>query len=159
MEVLAQASGIHPSSMGVRSYDAECGPARETPMLVMTDHNLMMLSSSSQHPLITRIANRLCAMFKLSQTKQIHRHWFFHYVFHPPALACFLIGFLGLLSVELQILAVRPLENKFNAQVSASVDQFSSTIASSINASMYNQSATYANTINTPRRHCSVDHQ
>lgn len=121
----------------------------ETPTLRMTDHNLMVLAGSQQHPLLTRIANQIASKLKLSHVQHTNLQWFFHYVFHPPALAVFLIGFMGLLSVELQLLAIHPLEEKYNAQVAASVQDFSSTIATNINDNMYNQSATYANQINS----------
>ncbi|KAI5123879.1 hypothetical protein M0805_005696 [Coniferiporia weirii] len=120
----------------------------ETPVVHMTDHNLLVLAGSQQHPLLTRIANQLAALLRLSPSQQTNLQWFFHYSFHPPALACFLIGFLGLLSVEIQLLAIRPLEAKYSSQVASSVSDFSNTIATSINASMFNQSATYANQIN-----------
>ncbi|KAK7031416.1 plasma membrane fusion protein PRM1 [Favolaschia claudopus] len=119
-----------------------------TPHVTMTDHNLLMLSASSSHPLITRIVNTLSAKLRLSPTKHIHLQWFLHYIFHPPALACFLIGFFGLLSVELQLLAMRPLRDHYSAQATASAADFSNTIATSINASMYDQSAAYASSVN-----------
>ncbi|KAJ7693388.1 hypothetical protein B0H17DRAFT_933098 [Mycena rosella] len=118
------------------------------PNITMTDHNLMMLQANGTHPLLTRIANTLSAKLRLSPTQHIHLQWFLHYIFHPPALACFLIGFFGLLSVELQLLAMRPLEHKYAAQAASSAADFSNTIATSINGSMYNQSAVYASSIN-----------
>lgn len=118
------------------------------PSLTMTDHNLLMLSGDLQHPLLTRIANKLSTLLNLTPSQFTNLSWFFHYVFHPPVLACFLIGFFGLLSVEMQLIAVKPLEAKYTQQVSTSVSDFSNTIATSINTSMYNQSATYANDIN-----------
>ncbi|TDL26080.1 hypothetical protein BD410DRAFT_742528 [Rickenella mellea] len=118
------------------------------PSLRMTDHNLLILASSSSHPLLTRIANRLSALLRLSPAQHTNLQWFFHYVFHPPALACFLIGFFGLLSVQLQLLAVAPLEAKYSQQVASTVSDFSNTIATSVNASMFNQSSFYANDIN-----------
>ncbi|KAF8585953.1 hypothetical protein K439DRAFT_1387814 [Ramaria rubella] len=119
-----------------------------TPSLQMTDHNLLTLHATSMHPLLTRLANKMSSMFHLTPSQYIHLQFFFHYVFYPPALACFLIGFFGLLSVELQLLALGPVEAKFSQQVSASVADFSSTIADSMNASMQNQSALYADAIN-----------
>lgn len=118
------------------------------PVLQMTDHNLLTLHAVSTHPLLSRLASRLAIVFRLSQTRYTHLQFFFHYVFHPPALACFLIGFFGLLSVELQLLALGPVQAKFSSQVASTVADFSSTIATSMNASMQNQSATYANEIN-----------
>jgi hypothetical protein len=119
-----------------------------TPSVQLSDHNLLMLQGNMAHPLLTRIANQISATFRLSPSKHIHLSWFFHYVFHPPALACFLIGFFGLLSVQIQLVAIGPLEHKYQQQAVASSNDFSNLIATSINASMYNQSAAYANDIN-----------
>ncbi|KAJ6581181.1 hypothetical protein B0H19DRAFT_1114092 [Mycena capillaripes] len=119
-----------------------------TPNVTLTDHNMLMLQANGAHPLLTRIANTVSAKLRFSPSKHIHLQWFLHYVFHPPALACFLIGFFGLLSVELQLLAIHPLVDKYSAQAAESATGFSNTIATSINASMYNQSAAYASSVN-----------
>ncbi|KII92838.1 hypothetical protein PLICRDRAFT_102852 [Plicaturopsis crispa FD-325 SS-3] len=124
------------------------GPAQGTPTVTLSDHNLLMLQASGAHPLLTRIANTLAAKLRLSPSQHTHLQWFFHYIFHAPALACFLIGFFGLLSVQLQLIAIGPLEAKYTKQAAASVSDFSNTIATSMNASMYNQSSAYANDIN-----------
>lgn len=116
--------------------------------MTMTDHNLLMLSANAGHPLLTRIANTLSAKFRLSQLQHIKLQWFFHYIFHAPALACFLIGFFGILSIQLQLLAIAPLEAKYNQQVNQTVADFSNTIARSVNDSMYSQSAAYASDVN-----------
>ncbi|OCB88470.1 hypothetical protein A7U60_g4378 [Sanghuangporus baumii] len=121
----------------------------EAPTMRMTNHNLLILAGSQQHPLLTRISNQLAALLKLTPAQHTNLQWFFHYVFHPPVLAVFLIGFLGLLSVQIQLLAIRPIEDRYSAQVASSVSDFSNTIATSMNASMYNQSSFYANQINT----------
>ncbi len=123
------------------------------PVVDMSDHNLMCLQATSAHPLLMRIANKLSSWLRLSPSQYIHLQWFFHYVFHPPALACFLIGFFGLLSVELQLLAIGPLAAKYSQQANQTVSDFSSLIATSINSSMYNQSAAYASSVNV-----RVDH-
>lgn len=124
------------------------GGSKSAPTVDLSDHNMLMLSANASHPLLTRIANQITHFFKLSPSKHIHLQWFFHYVFHPPALACFLIGFFGLLSVQLQMLAISPLAHKYSEQAAASVDDFSNLIASSVNASMYNQSSAYASDVN-----------
>ncbi|KAJ7035621.1 hypothetical protein C8F04DRAFT_1037318 [Mycena alexandri] len=118
------------------------------PNVTLTDHNLLMLQANGAHPLLTRIANTLSAKLRLSPSKHIHLQWFLHYIFHPPALACFLLGFFGLLSVELQLLAIHPLVDKYSAQAASTATDFSNTIATSINASMFNQSAVYASSVN-----------
>ncbi|KAK0476755.1 hypothetical protein IW261DRAFT_1566831 [Armillaria novae-zelandiae] len=119
------------------------------PQVSLTDHNLLMLQASSSHPLLTRIINQVSARLHLSPPQHTNMTWFFHYIFHPPALVCFLIGFFGILSVQLQLLALGPLVAKYDAQAAASTADFTNTIATSINNSMYNQSATYANDVNS----------
>lgn len=123
--------------------------SKTAPTIDMSDHNLLMLQASSQHPLLTKIANRMQALLRLSPSQHIHLQWFFHYVFHPPALACFLIGFFGLLSVQIQLFAIHPLADKYSKQAVASANDFSNTIVTSVNGSMYNQSAAYATDVNT----------
>ncbi|KDR75139.1 hypothetical protein GALMADRAFT_69979, partial [Galerina marginata CBS 339.88] len=119
-----------------------------TPQITMSDHNLLMLHASTEHPLVTRIANQLSARLRLSPSQHTHMHWFFNYIFHPPALACFLIGFFGLLSVQIQLLAMGPLVAKYQDRAASTVSDFSTRIATSINQSMYNQSSIYANDLN-----------
>ncbi|KAF9241873.1 hypothetical protein BU15DRAFT_87096 [Melanogaster broomeanus] len=123
--------------------------SKAAPSVTLTDHNLLMLQADGQHPLLTRIANTLSARLRFTTSQHIHLRWFLHYIFHPPALACFLIGFFGLLSVQIQLIAIAPLEAKYSAETAASVQDFTNTIATQINSSMYNQSAAYASGINT----------
>ncbi|KAF8125340.1 hypothetical protein EV363DRAFT_1533186 [Boletus edulis] len=118
-----------------------------TPSVTPTDHNLLMLQADGQHPLLTRIAFTLASQLCFTPSQHIHLRWFLHYIFHPPALACFLIGFFGLLSVQIQLIAISPLEAKYSAQAAASVQDLSNTIATQMNNSMYNQSAAYASAI------------
>ncbi|KAI0067258.1 hypothetical protein BV25DRAFT_1911916 [Artomyces pyxidatus] len=126
---------IHSGSSGVPSVD-------------LSDHNLLVLQVDAAHPLLTRIANQIAGFLHLSPSQHIQLRWFFHYVFHPPALACFLIGVFGILSVQAQLFAIRPLEAKYQAQATGAANDFSAAIFTSLNASMYNQSSLYANDIN-----------
>ncbi|KAG6371060.1 hypothetical protein JVT61DRAFT_10597 [Boletus reticuloceps] len=118
-----------------------------TPSVTLTDHNILMLQADGQHPLLTRIAFTLASQLRFTPSQHIHLRWFLHYIFHPPALACFLIGFFGSLSVQIQLIAISPLEAKYSAQAAASVQDLSNTNATQMNNSMYNQSAAYASTI------------
>lgn len=121
---------------------------KAAPSVTLTDHNLLMLQADAKHPLLTRIAFALAAQLRLTPSQHVHLRWFLHYIFHPPALACFLIGFFGLLSVQIQLIAIGPLEAQYTAQVAANVQDLSNTIATQMNNSMYNQSAAYASGIN-----------
>ena len=124
------------------------GPAT-APTVTLSDHNLLILQADSAHPLLTLMANKLTALLHFTPSQHVNLTWFFHYIFHPPALACFLIGFFGILSVQLQLLAVAPLEAKFHDRANAAVNDLSGTIFTSLNQSMYNQSSLYANGINS----------
>ena len=95
-----------------------------------------------------RIANRITALFRLSPSQHIHVQWFFSYVFHPPALACFLIGSVGLLSVQLQLFALGPIVQSYQNKAVSSANDFSNTIATAINNNMLNQSAVYTAQVN-----------
>jgi hypothetical protein len=116
------------------------GPANE-PTMTLTNHNLLIFHADSSHPLLTRLAFNIAALMRLSSSQHINLRWFFHYIFHPPALACFLIGFFGILSVQLQLLAIAPLEAKFHERANAAATDLSDNIFTSLNQSMYNQSA------------------
>ncbi|KAF8647151.1 hypothetical protein AX16_006982 [Volvariella volvacea WC 439] len=118
------------------------------PQVTLSDHNLMILYANSSHPLLTRICNTLTARLGLSPTQHTHLQWFFNYIFHSPALAVFLIGFFGLLAVQIQLWALGPLTAHYSDRAASTVSDFSRTITTSINDSMYNQSAAYANDIN-----------
>lgn len=124
------------------------GPANE-PTMTLTNHNLLILHADSTHPLLTRLAFKMAALLRLSSSQHTNLRWFLHYVFHPPALACFLIGFFGILSVQLQLWAVAPLEAKFHDRANAAATDLSGNIFTSLNQTMFNQSASYANGINT----------
>ena len=119
------------------------------PQITLSDHNLLMLRVESEHPLITRIMNQLSGKLKLSPRQHTHIRWFLHYIFHGPALACFLIGFFGILSVEIQLLAMAPLTSKYKTVSQSTVSNFNQLIATSISSSMYNQSASYATEVNS----------
>ncbi|KAF8639502.1 hypothetical protein AX17_001407 [Amanita inopinata Kibby_2008] len=141
LEYIRQAWMSDPAKYNVK-------PLSSVPEITLSDHNLLLLQLDSTHPLITRIVNTLSARLRLSPSQHINLRWFFSYIFHPPALACFLIGFFGLLCVEIQLLAMGPLVAKFSDRAAATTVDLSNTIATAINASMYNQSSTYANDVN-----------
>jgi hypothetical protein len=63
-------------------------------------------------------------------------------------MACLLIGLIGILSIEIQLLAIGSLASKYEERSASTAADFSNTIATSINSSMYNQSAAYATQVN-----------
>jgi len=124
------------------------GPVSE-PTMVLSDHNMLIFYANSAHPLLTRLANKIATLLHLTPSQYTNLSWFFNYVFHPPALSCFLIGFFGIMFVQVQLLIIPPLEAKFHDRAAGAVKDLSGTIFTSLNRSMYNQSAFYANGINS----------
>lgn len=124
------------------------GP-NQKPTLQMTDHNLLTLLSTQHHPLLTHWANLITKRLGLSHSQHNNLRFFFAYAFHMPALTCLLIGVLGILSVQLQLAAIGPIQAHYSKQVASSIGDFTSTIATNINTSMQNQSAEYVNGINS----------
>ena len=123
--------------------------ADSAPTVQLTNHNLLTLHGITVHPLIMRIANQISTFFRLSPSQHIHIRWFFSYIFHPPVLACFLIGFVGLLSVQIQLFALGPIAESYRNKALSSANDFSNTIATAMNANMLNQSAVYVNQVNS----------
>jgi hypothetical protein len=119
-----------------------------TPQVTLNDHNLMVLNANSEHPLVTRITNQVSQKLRLKPRNHTKLQWFFNYIFHPPAVACLLIGVFGLLLIEVQLLAMGPMVDKYKGQAADSARDFSLFIADSINQSMLNQSAEYAREVN-----------
>ncbi|RXW22981.1 hypothetical protein EST38_g2857 [Candolleomyces aberdarensis] len=124
------------------------GSISSAPQVTLSDHNLMMLHANSSHPLITRITNQISTRLRFTPTQHTNFQWFFNYIFHPPAAACLLIGFFGLLLVEIQLLALGPMVAKYQGQAAETSRDFSLLIANSINENMLNQSTIYAQQVN-----------
>ena len=120
-----------------------------TPTMQLTNHNLLTLHGITAHPLLMRIANQISGLLRLSHSKHIHFQWFFSYVFHPPAMACLLIGLVGLLSVQVQLLALGPIADSYRNKALSSATNFSDTIAAVMNQNMLNQSAVYVAQVNS----------
>jgi len=119
-----------------------------TPSIQLTNHNLLTLHGITAHPLLMRFANKISALLHLSPSQHIHTQWFFSYIFHPPVLACLLIGSVGLLSVQLQLLALGPIAQSYRDKAVSSANDFSNTIATAVNGNMLNQSAVYTAQVN-----------
>ena len=113
-----------------------------------TDENLLIIHAYIEHPLWSRFIYALSGRFNWSRETTNALGWFGAYVFHQAAMFCLLVGVLGILAVQLQLLVARPLQAQYSAQVEAAINDFSKTIASSINTNMAAQSKQYADDLN-----------
>lgn len=119
-----------------------------TPSMSMTNHNLLVFLNTSEHPLMSRILDQISKRFRLTPTQHTNARFFISYATYPPAIVCLLIGLIGLLSVQIQLAAIHPLEAHYTAQANAGVSSFNTQIAAQLSAGMANDSATYAAQVN-----------
>ncbi|KAF9264119.1 hypothetical protein L218DRAFT_998862 [Marasmius fiardii PR-910] len=131
-----------------RTINISAKVAAGTPQTILTNHNLLIIQSSGLNPIITRVVDLISDRLRLSSQNKNRLSWYLHYIFHTPAVASFYIGFFGTLSVQAQFLALGPLRAKFAEKVSEAIGDFSNTIFTAINGTMYDESAAYANGVN-----------
>lgn len=149
LEYVREAWSSDPNAVRAPKTSSSTFAPNQPPTMTMTNHNLMIFLNNSESPLISRLVDQACAKLRLSYRVNTGIRFFLSYTTYPPALICLLIGALGLLSVELQLAAIHPLEAHYTSQVSSSVSNFSTSIATQLNANMANQSATYADSVNS----------
>ena len=114
-----------------------------------TDENLLIMHAYIEHPLWSRFIYALSGRFNWSRETTNALGWFGAYVFHQAAMVCLMVGVLGLFAVQLQLLAARPLQAHYSAQVTTVINDLSNTIASNVNATMASHSKRYADDVNT----------
>ena len=113
-----------------------------------TEENLLIMHAYVEHPLWSRFIYALSGRFNWSRETTNALGWFGAYVFHQAAMVCLMVGVLGLLAVQLQLLVARPLQAQYSAQVTTAINDLSNTIASSVNATMASHSKQYADDLN-----------
>lgn len=113
-----------------------------------TDENLLIIHAYIEHPLWSRFIYALSGRFNWSRETTNALGWFGSYVFHQAAMVCLMVGVLGIFAVELQLLAARPLQAHYSAQITTAINDFSNTIATSVNTNMAAQSKRYADDLN-----------
>jgi hypothetical protein len=109
---------------------------------------LLAFDALIAHPIWSRIVYFMTEKFRLSQEKSDALTWFGLYVFHPAPLACLLIGIFGILSVQVQLAVVGPLQSQYSTQLSNNINDLTGTIASKLNVTMFQESAAYAQSLN-----------
>lgn len=74
--------------------------------------------------------------------------WFFAYITYLPALLVLLVALLGLLTIEIQLAALKPAEGEAQKQVDQGLSGFRGTVMDHINNSTRNTSSTFAGNSN-----------
>jgi len=152
---LSQATDVVRASWGqndataMTSSTGEKGP-RSQPSMQITHASLMTLNVQMQHPLAWRIVNLLTRVFKLSPTGPARDRlaWFLAFIFHPSALTCLVVGITGILLVCIQLIALRPIQERLARETDALTAHVTNAIGSAINTALAGESKRYATAVN-----------
>jgi hypothetical protein len=119
---------------------------------VMTGHMLLGFVGNSRNPLLRtwlpKFMNRV-PPFKRSPRARSNLTWFVSYITYLPALLLLAMALLGLLSIEIQLAALKPTEKTAQDQVNTGLASFKGDILAQINSKTAETSRQYANGSNT----------
>lgn len=122
----------------------------DMPRNSLTNDRIMSLMQLSSHPLLAMVAFRLGKMIGISNPRsRTHLRWLLSWVSHPAAVAALAAGLVGLVTVELQIVAIRATQRVYEGKVGNSFDQIGDGILASVNSEMLAASHDFANKSNT----------
>lgn len=136
-----------------RASNLQSGNDDEVPRMVSSEFlrlpNLFSLLQLSTHPLMAMLAFRMAKSMgiKSPQSKSQLR-WWLAFISHPAAVAALAIGLVGLLSVQLQLLALKPIQDHYSKQLDGSFNSIGDDFLSKINDQMQAASYEYANKSN-----------
>ncbi|KAJ2709517.1 plasma membrane fusion protein prm1, partial [Coemansia spiralis] len=74
--------------------------------------------------------------------------WWLHYVWHPPAIACFVAGAIGLMSIFGQIYAINGLRRQYVPMLARELVEFQGTLSTKIITPVHGDSVALAGSIN-----------
>ena len=119
---------------------------------VLSTHNLLGFISSSSNPLLRSFLPWF--MHKIPPIRRSPRArsnltWVVAYITYLPALLLLALALLGLISIEIQLAALKPTEANAQTQVNQGLASFRTGILDKVNNATYQQSAEYSNSINT----------
>lgn len=129
--------------------DATTGEKGPRPSTQITFASLMTLNVQMQHPFAWRNVNFFTRVFKLGEAGRDRLAWFLAFIFHPSSLTCLVVGVFGILLVCIQLIAIRPLQNRIASEVDALTAHVTNSIGDSINTALKDESQRYASAMNT----------
>lgn len=116
----------------------------------LSTSTLLGFLQTSSNPLLRWLSNTLNRIpwMKRSPRAPSNTMWFFAYITYLPALLLLLVAILGLLTVEIQLAALKPTEANAQAQVDAGLSDFKGQILAKINNATQASSLAYASASN-----------
>ena len=127
------------------------GIGREDADRVLNAHTLLGFIGASSNPVLRTFVPwfaDLVPPLRRSPRARSNFAWFMAYVTYLPALLLLTVAVLGLVSIEIQLAALKPTEASAEKQVDQGLAQFRGSILDRINAATYEQSAEYSNKTN-----------
>ncbi|KAK9897961.1 hypothetical protein P389DRAFT_210332 [Cystobasidium minutum MCA 4210] len=113
---------------------------------------LLGFIGSSRNPLLRswlpRFVNRVPAI-RRSPRARSNLTWFVSYITYTPALLLLAVALLGLVSIEIQLVALKPTEKTAQDQVNTGLSSFRESIVAQVNNATVEKSMQYANGSNT----------
>ncbi|KAF9093193.1 plasma membrane fusion protein prm1 [Mortierella sp. AD031] len=133
----------------------ECMKEKRTEATDSNDDERMKLealrvSHMVQHPLLYRFMDWSSKLlFPADENKRNTYLWVIHYVTHPPAVVCLLIGLLGLALTFGQIALIEHMRQNYRAILTPAIRDLSETIRDSVQGAMQSASETLVTETNT----------
>lgn len=118
---------------------------------VLSKHTLLGFIASSSNPLLRCflpwVMNKIPPL-RRSPRARSNLTWFVAYITYLPAVLLLTIAVLGLVSIDVQLAALKPTEAQAQKQVDQGLGDFKSTIVERVKNATYEQSAQYSNRTN-----------
>lgn len=112
--------------------------------------NLRSFLSAASHPTLAMTFTKLANVLRLGPEQRARLHWFGAYIFHPPAVIFLVLGVLGLLTIQLELLVLNgSIRHTVAGQAQAGLSNFGAQVQGIVNGNMNATSSTYANDTNT----------
>lgn len=126
---------------------------REIPKMVSPDFlqlpNLFSLLQLSTHPLLAMLAFRLARILGIrSPQAKSQLRWWLAFISHPAAVAALAIGLVGLLSVQAQLWALKPIQDHYSKKLDGSFNSIGDDFLSKLNSQTQEMSYDYSNRSN-----------
>jgi hypothetical protein len=146
---LSHATEVVRASWELNDANTRIGEKGAPPSTQITHASLMTLNVQMQHPFAWRIVNQFTRIFKLGEAGRDRLAWFLAFIFHPSALICLVVGVFGILLICIQLIAVRPIQNRVAQETEELTAYVTNAIGNSINTALATDSKQYATTMNT----------
>ena len=110
------------------------------------DSSLYNMVQLVEHPLVANIAFWVTRRLGLKNKRTTDGlRWYMSWLTHPAALAALTVGIVGLLTTEMQLVALRAVEGHYSSQLGTSFDSMLADTIGDANATMWQDSIRFAN--------------